>query len=214
MNPATGAISPQYHLVHDDHFSTVYSDGIFDADVWDSLVVSNLERHIDCPETSDGTPTVPLPSHLEPTISNLDAELQRMFNKFASPSDLVDSPAKTGAGGTDFPDLPFPAPPLPSDSSSNLPSAPEGDSSPSEGDISATEAGTDGNGTAPEESHSPPLRRSTRVCKPVERLTFLSSLYSIYNTMFSKSPTPSGSRQTSFHGLDQPSRISNEKLNQ
>ena len=46
-NPNTGHISPQYYLVFDDNFSTVYSDGEFDADVWSSLVNSNLERHVD-----------------------------------------------------------------------------------------------------------------------------------------------------------------------
>ena len=50
LNPNTGHISPQYHLIFDDHFSTVYSDGEFDADVWSSLVNSNLERHIDADE--------------------------------------------------------------------------------------------------------------------------------------------------------------------
>ena len=71
LNPTTGEISPQYHLEYDDHFSTVYSDGTFDVNILDSLVASNIERHIDCPETSDGTPTVPLPSHPAPTLSNV-----------------------------------------------------------------------------------------------------------------------------------------------
>ena len=47
FNPNTGHISPHYHLVFDDLFSTVHSDGKFDADVWTSLVSSNLDRHID-----------------------------------------------------------------------------------------------------------------------------------------------------------------------
>ena len=47
LNPNTGHISPQYHLVFDDNFSTVYSGGEFDADVWSSLLNSNLERHVD-----------------------------------------------------------------------------------------------------------------------------------------------------------------------
>ena len=126
LNPTTGAITPQYHLVYDDHFSTVYSDGTFDADVWDSLVASNLERHVDCPELSDGTPTTSVPSHPEPTLSNVDAELQRMFNKFTPPPDSVDSPVNIDTSSTDFPDLPLPTPPLTSDPSSNLPLAPEG----------------------------------------------------------------------------------------
>jgi hypothetical protein len=47
LNLETGKNSPQYHLVFDDTFSTVYSDGAFDADVWNSLVTSNLELHDD-----------------------------------------------------------------------------------------------------------------------------------------------------------------------
>jgi hypothetical protein len=49
LNLETGKISPQYHLVFDDTFSTVYSDGAFDADVWNSLVTSNLELHDNAP---------------------------------------------------------------------------------------------------------------------------------------------------------------------
>ena len=43
LNPNTGHISPQYHLVFDDSFFTVYFDGKFDSDVWSCLVSSNLE---------------------------------------------------------------------------------------------------------------------------------------------------------------------------
>ena len=58
LNPETGKISPQYHLVFDNIFSAVYSDGQFTVDVWDSLVASNVERHIDCKTTFSGDPTV------------------------------------------------------------------------------------------------------------------------------------------------------------
>jgi hypothetical protein len=51
LNLETENISPQYHLVFDDTFSTVYSDGAFNADVWNSLVTSNLELHDDAPST-------------------------------------------------------------------------------------------------------------------------------------------------------------------
>ena len=47
LNPNTGHVSPQYHLVFDYNFSTVYSDSKFDADVWSSLVNSNLEQYVD-----------------------------------------------------------------------------------------------------------------------------------------------------------------------
>ena len=66
LNPNTGHISPQYHLVFDDSFSTVYSDGEFDSDVWSSLVSSNLEKHIDA---DDMLPTFSTDSTLQlPTI--------------------------------------------------------------------------------------------------------------------------------------------------
>jgi hypothetical protein len=55
LNLETGKISPQYHLVFDDTFSTVYSDGQFNADVWNSLVTSNLKLHHDAPSTVPST---------------------------------------------------------------------------------------------------------------------------------------------------------------
>jgi hypothetical protein len=53
LNLDTGKISPQDHLVFNDTFSTVYSNGAFNVDVWNSLVTSNLELH------DDVLPTVP-----------------------------------------------------------------------------------------------------------------------------------------------------------
>jgi hypothetical protein len=55
LNLETGKISPQYHLVFDDTFSTVYSGGAFNADVWNSLVTPNLELHDDAPSTVPST---------------------------------------------------------------------------------------------------------------------------------------------------------------
>ena len=128
LNPTTGKISLQYHLIYDDHSSTAYSDCTFDINVWDSIVASYPEYHIDCPEVFDATPTVPLPSHPEATLLNVDAELQQMFNKFTSLSDPADP--LTDTDGTDFPNLPLPASSLPSNIGSNndnLPSVPEGE---------------------------------------------------------------------------------------
>ena len=67
LNPNTGHISPQYHLVFDNNFSTIYSDGEFDADIWASLISSNLEKHVDAddmlPTFKTETPnTLQLPS--------------------------------------------------------------------------------------------------------------------------------------------------------
>ena len=106
LNPETGKISPQYHLVFDNTFSTVHSNGQFTADVWDSLVASNVERHIDCETTFSGDPTVsetefPVSRDLQreilPTVSpgvttntdnvpvplssEIDSELNRMFQR-------------------------------------------------------------------------------------------------------------------------------------
>ena len=67
LNPNTGHISRQCHLVFDDNFSTVCSDGEFDADVWASLVYPNLDKHVDgddmLPTFETETPnTLQLPS--------------------------------------------------------------------------------------------------------------------------------------------------------
>jgi hypothetical protein len=55
LNLETDKISPQYHLVFDDIFLTVYSDGAFNADVWNSLITSNIELHYDAPSTVPST---------------------------------------------------------------------------------------------------------------------------------------------------------------
>jgi hypothetical protein len=73
LNPATGDISPQYHVLFDDHFSTVFSNGDFDPSVWESLVVSNKELETTFIQATDGTIIEP-PDHTSfdatPTISN------------------------------------------------------------------------------------------------------------------------------------------------
>ena len=45
LNLSTGKMSPQYHVVFDDTFSTVFSDGKLTDDAWNSLVLSNLDHH-------------------------------------------------------------------------------------------------------------------------------------------------------------------------
>eukprot|EP00536_Pseudo-nitzschia_multiseries_P011681 jgi/Psemu1/29682/gm1.29682_g len=57
LNPDTGKkVSPQYYVAFDDTFSTVYSNGTFDDDVWDSLVTSNSDKHINSEVVVDATP--------------------------------------------------------------------------------------------------------------------------------------------------------------
>jgi hypothetical protein len=62
LNPATGNISPQYHVLFDDHFSTVFSNGNFDPSVWESLVISNKELEQTIIQATDGTIIEP-PDH-------------------------------------------------------------------------------------------------------------------------------------------------------
>ena len=56
LNPDTGKVTPQYHVVFDDTFSTVFSDGAFTDDVWNSLLISNIDRHPDADTAHDIVP--------------------------------------------------------------------------------------------------------------------------------------------------------------
>ena len=56
LNPETGHISPQFHVVYDELFSTVYgtvTDGVFDADQWQSLIELKGEEHCIDPNDRD-----------------------------------------------------------------------------------------------------------------------------------------------------------------
>ena len=70
LNPNTGHISPQYHRVFDDNFSTVYSDGEFNADIWSSLVNSNLEQLVDA---EDMLPTFEIETSSTPQLPSIPA---------------------------------------------------------------------------------------------------------------------------------------------
>lgn len=91
INLETGKISPQYHLVFDNTFSTIFSDGQFTQDVWDSLVHSILEGHIDCEgslsegESVESVVDMPL-SPLPPSQTSPGSfdNLIRMVSKFTS----------------------------------------------------------------------------------------------------------------------------------
>jgi hypothetical protein len=72
LNPETGVISPQYHCVFDDTFSTVWSDGNFDKTLWHNLVttVDSIDRHFSLDPNSDGT--TPLPPDYVPFSTDID----------------------------------------------------------------------------------------------------------------------------------------------
>ena len=61
LNLETGKVSPQYHIIFDNTFSTVYSDGKFDPDVWESFGCLNLDLHVDATSTIPGDPTIIFP---------------------------------------------------------------------------------------------------------------------------------------------------------
>jgi hypothetical protein len=122
LNPATGAISPQYHVVFDDPFSTVFSDGQFDRSIWESLVQSNREFHQTVIKTTDGTLIIP-PDHrpfdasvLPPSHdgSSEPSELPISTPTLTPPPSLVPEGAPIapeGAATTET--LPIPLPPIP-----------------------------------------------------------------------------------------------------
>jgi hypothetical protein len=225
LHPETGHISPQYHLVFDDTFSTVYSDGQFDADVWNSLVTSNLEKHSDADVPSnhientsttfgddDNAPqeqskSIDTTVNPVPTIDNIEDDLQSLFDRLNVPEAL--RPPETAPNSTNSP-LPsrnlFHPPSLSSPSS-----LPEGASSLKE-PLSPTDK------SRPLPSSSPPsLRRSERTRRPIDRMNFNNSLQPInpsYFDMFDQTPNPSGPRQVLFKGNDRPHRITRESLNQ
>ena len=58
LNPETGNISPQYHCIFDDTFSTVWSDGLFDHNIWESLL-TQVEKHFSIEQNKEGKVILP-----------------------------------------------------------------------------------------------------------------------------------------------------------
>ena len=218
LHPETGHISPQYHLVFDDTFSTVYSDGQFDADVWSSLVSSNLERHSDADVPSnhsstfnDGEivpqiqarPTVP-PTDRPISVDKIEDDLQSLFDRLNVPEDL--RPASPTS--SPLPTRKLFQPPTLSSPFSVPEGVPEGE------ELASPSSPT----TDAQVSSSPPtLRRSQRTRRPIDRMTFTNNINPIdssYFDMFDQTPNPTGPRQMLFKGNDRPHRITRETLNQ
>ena len=208
LNTDTGKVTPQYHVVFDDSFSTVYSDGKFNDDVWNSLVTSNLDRH---PDTKFAVDIVPFQdsSSLEREISETTAT--------NNDSPLQDPSSITDSANDEKPTSPSFDPTSTLSSAEGDPSSSEGASSPIEGASSSIEGVT-----LTENEGAPPLRRSTRRRNPVDRLQFHNNNKTNNNTadtqllasMFDQAPRPSGSTQTTFNGTDRPSKLSAERVNQ
>ena len=64
LNPNSGHVSPQYHLVYDDTFSTVpnaeggvgFELELFNQETWNRLIASGHDRHL--PPSDDPLPTL------------------------------------------------------------------------------------------------------------------------------------------------------------
>ena len=59
FNPATGSITPQYHLVFDDTFSTAFSDCQFDPSIWTNLLSYGHELYSTVQPDSTESITIP-----------------------------------------------------------------------------------------------------------------------------------------------------------
>lgn len=64
LNPATGAISPQYHCIFDDNFFTVTSYGQFNANLWSDLL--HTPTSIEIHPALDGVTELPPDAELDP----------------------------------------------------------------------------------------------------------------------------------------------------
>lgn len=103
LNPRTGYVSPQYHVVYDELFATVSSsllgdDDYFDPQTWDTLVSfghDNTLQDEDVRTAEDGSILVPF---------------QDWFDSWLSPDELTSPPSASEGEGDEFrKGLPFEA---------------------------------------------------------------------------------------------------------
>ena len=193
LNPETGKISPQYHVVFDDTFSTVFSDGQFSEDVWNSLLVSNIERHPDADEATDIIP------FQEPSITIHQPNTTATNSDFRTPTPSSADTITIKVGAAETTD---------STGEREITPAPEGVVS-STTVTSSTEGVTASNPdpmtSAPGGASSlPSPRRSQRERKPIDRFTPGA------NTTL---PHLTGSKQVMFNGTSRYPKVSGERLN-
>jgi hypothetical protein len=208
----------------------VYSDGAFNADVWNSLVTSNPELHDNAPSTApssfgfidtastggsiptDTDPITDILSFIDNLPENLPTQL--LPTQFPSLPDDIDvhlPPSNNGPTASFRSPLTINRPrgrlPSIAKGASTLPSAPEGGrlplpSSPEGGRLPSSPKGD--------------FRRSSRLRKPVDRLNLLNDTRNIDSKMFEmfdSTPCPKGSRQITFRKTDQPPRVTGESIN-
>jgi hypothetical protein len=180
LNPTTGAITPQYHVVFDDTFSTVFSDGQFDELKWTSLLTTGYERNAILSPDSEGH------IHVPPDATSFDSSPTSSSEGETSSSDSIPLPLKSLSLPPDTPMTSVTPDSTLSSPVASLPlSSPEGASSETrrvtfDPTLSSSE-GAPSPSLPPSPPPSPvPLRRSTRSTsgQAPERLTMLSLYYS------------------------------------
>ncbi|KAG7374494.1 reverse transcriptase RNA-dependent DNA polymerase [Nitzschia inconspicua] len=148
MNLRTGRVSPQYHVVYDDLFSTVpnaETGGVennmpFNPDSWSKIVETGLEQYLDpVAEASSGTGTIPsldrewlsddeLPLSPSPMPKAPEGEIEEVVQQRADVPTVPDNPPSFSEGDvsqpTPAPPDPDPAPPDPEPVSSRYWDAP------------------------------------------------------------------------------------------
>ena len=224
MNPLINrthlpSISPGFY----DHFSTVYLDGEFDADVWTSLVTSNLERHLGADDM----------------VSTFEFESDDSVQLLSTPELPINLPTLPDLPSLpsfpEIPDLPtlldLPLPPSVPDAIASfcLPSVPEGDPLSPERDSLSPEGASEVLSLSPEEIKpnlldlsatnilpsptEPNRRRPSRVSNAPLRLIVSCNHQSTLD-IFHSNPTPTGPKQHSYKGGDHPACVSYESINQ
>jgi len=95
LNPQTGHISPQYHIVVDEQFSTVMSSRfdheLFDGPTLNRLVQTGLEKVLD-PEDMDGE-TVPFADWFDEWVGSSDVASPDSSTSVSEGEDVDEVPA-------------------------------------------------------------------------------------------------------------------------
>ena len=103
LNHRTGSVTPQYHCVYDDWFSTVpngefepvFDETQFDANDWERLISNGGLERADIPENNDGNPVFRLddewrsPDEIE---RQREAARQQRLEQLADPEDILGPP--------------------------------------------------------------------------------------------------------------------------
>jgi len=105
LNPQTGHVSPQCHIVVDGHFSTVMSSSfnheLFDDLTWNKLTQTGLEKAPD-PEDMDGE-TVPFAGWFDEWVRSSDVTSEDSLTSASEKEDVDEVPASAPATTNETP---------------------------------------------------------------------------------------------------------------